>query len=74
MKERKARCFTIHYSDGKHQNLDRGLLASISPCGDVEIKTVGLDTPQVLTILVGLQMAIEKQLAGECEEHGPDKP
>lgn len=54
--------FTIHYADGTSEQTDQALLGRKAGAGGVYVHTVGLDVPDFLTVLMGLESTAETLL------------
>ena len=54
--------FTIHYSDGSSESVDQALLGRKAGAKGVYVHTVGLDVPDFLTVLAGLESTADALL------------
>lgn len=54
---------TLHFSNGTHKTVDKGLFARIVPAGGVEAICLGITATDYLTILAALEGAAERVVA-----------
>lgn len=52
--------FTILYSDGSREVVDKGLLARLMPNNGVEVLAMKVHPPEFLTVLAALEGAAER--------------
>lgn len=58
------RSMTLHFSDGSHRVVDRGLFVHTVPSGDVEALCLDITPVDYLAILAALEEAMGKVLTG----------
>lgn len=56
---------TIHYADGTSEQVDQALLGRKAGADGVYVHTVGLDVPDFLLVLMGLERAAETLLGDD---------
>lgn len=54
--------FTIHYADGSSEVVEQGLLGRKAGAEGVYVHTVGLDVPDFLMVLAGLESTADALL------------
>lgn len=54
---------TLHFSDGSHKAVDKGLFVRTMPAGGVEAMCLGITTTDYLTILAALEGAAGRVVA-----------
>lgn len=62
MSSKEVVSFTIHYADGSSEDVDQALLGRKAGAEGVYVHTVGLDVPDFLMVLAGLESTADALL------------
>lgn len=54
--------YTIHYADSSTEKVESGVLGRIQAQGEVWIHPIGMDIPDFLTVVAGLESVAESLL------------